>query len=76
MRLLQPIASMLLLTGLLCHAAQVGSLEATQYLPLIALDYQAMTTFAAGSPASQAAPAAIQNVSGFPKDLPSHSAAR
>jgi predicted transglutaminase-like cysteine proteinase len=54
----------------------VNSLEATQYLPLIALDYQAMTTFAAGSPATQEAPAAIQNISGFPKDLPSRSAAR
>jgi len=54
----------------------VNSLEATQYLPLIALDYQAMTTFAAGSPAPQEAPAAIQNISGFPTDLPSRSAAR
>jgi predicted transglutaminase-like cysteine proteinase len=54
----------------------VNSLEATQYLPLIALDYQAMTTFAAGSPAPQEAPAAIQNISGLPKDLPSRSAAR
>ena len=43
----------------------VNSLEATQYRPLIALDYQAMTTFAAGSPAPQEAPAAIQNISGF-----------
>src|SRR5215469_1716667 len=31
----------------------VNSLEATQYQPLIALDYQAMTTFAAGSPTSE-----------------------
>ena len=54
----------------------VNSLEAAQYRPLIALDYQAMTTFAAGSPAPQEAPAAIQNISGFPKDLPSRSAAR
>jgi predicted transglutaminase-like cysteine proteinase len=43
----------------------VNSIEATQYRPLIALDYQAMTTFAAGSPAPQEAPAAIQNISGF-----------
>jgi hypothetical protein len=54
----------------------VNSLEATQYLPLIAFDYQAMTTFAAGSPAPQEVPAAIQNISGFPTDLPSRSAAR
>ena len=54
----------------------VNSLEATQYLPLIAFDYQAMSKFAAGSPALQEAPAAIQNISGFPKDLPSRSAAR
>ena len=54
----------------------VNSLEATQYLPLIALDYQAMTTFAAGSRAPQEAPAAIQTISGFPKDLPSRSVAR
>jgi len=54
----------------------VNSLEATQYLPLIAFDYQAMTTFAAGSPAPQEVPAAIQNISGFPADLPSRSAAR
>ena len=54
----------------------VSSLEATQYLPLIALDDQTMTTFAAGSAAPQEAPAAIQNISGFPKDLPSRSAAR
>src|SRR6516162_6453882 len=54
----------------------VNSLEATQYLPLIALDYQAMTTFAAGSPAPQEAPAAIQNISSVPKDLPSRSVAR
>jgi len=43
----------------------VNSLEATQYRPLIALDYQAMTTFAAGSPAPQEAPAAIQNILDF-----------
>jgi len=54
----------------------VNSLEATQYLPLIALDDQAMTTFAAGSPASQEAPAAIANISSLPKDLPSRSVAR
>ena len=54
----------------------VNSLEATQYRPLIALDDHAMTTFAAGSPAPQEAPAAIQNISGFPKDLPSRPAAR
>ena len=54
----------------------VNSLEATQYLPLIAFDYQVMTTFAAGSPAPREVPAAIQNISGFPKDLPSRSAAR
>ena len=54
----------------------VNSLEATQYLPLIAFDYQAMTTFAAGSSAPQEAPAAIQNISVFPKDLPSRSATR
>jgi predicted transglutaminase-like cysteine proteinase len=53
----------------------VNSLEATQYRPLIALDDHAMTTFAAGSPAPPEAPAAIQNISGFPKDLPSRSAA-
>jgi hypothetical protein len=52
------------------------ALEAAQYRPLIAFDYQAMTTFAAGSPAPQEVPAAIQNISGFPKDLPSRSAAR
>jgi len=54
----------------------VNSLEATQYQPLIALDYHAITTFAAGSSALQEVPAAIQNSSGFPKDLPSRSAAR
>jgi predicted transglutaminase-like cysteine proteinase len=54
----------------------VNSLEATQYLTLIAFDYQAMTTFAAGSPAPQEVPAAIQNISGFPADLASRSAAR
>ena len=54
----------------------VNSLEATQYQPLIALDYHAITTFAAGSSALQELPAAIQNSSGFPKDLPSRSAAR
>jgi hypothetical protein len=54
----------------------VNSFEATQYRPLIALDYHAMTTFAGGSPASQKGPAAIQNISGFPKELPSRSAAR
>ena len=54
----------------------VNSLEATQYLPLIAFDYQAMTTFAAGSPASQQAPAAIANISSLPKDLPSRSVTR
>jgi predicted transglutaminase-like cysteine proteinase len=52
----------------------VNSHEATQYRPLIALDYHAMTTFAAGSP-EQEAPAAIQNI-GFSKDLPSRSAPR
>jgi len=56
--------------------AMVNSLEATQYRPLIALDDRAMTTFAAGSPAPQEAPAAIQNISGFPTDLPSRSTAR
>ena len=56
--------------------AMVNSLEATQYRPLIALDYHATTTFAAGSPALREAPAAIQNISGFPQDLPSRSAAR
>ena len=54
----------------------VNSLEATQYQPLIALDYHAITTFAAGSPALQQVPAAIQNISGFPEDLQSRSAAR
>ena len=54
----------------------VNSLEATQYQPLIALDYHAMTTFAAGSWAPQEPPAAIQNISSFFKDLPSRSAAR
>ena len=54
----------------------VNSLEATQYRPLIALDYHAITTFAAGSPALQEAPAAIQNISGLSKDLPSRSAPR
>ena len=54
----------------------VNSLEATQYRPLIAVDYHCITTFAAGSPALQEAPAAIQNISGFPKDLPSRSVAR
>jgi predicted transglutaminase-like cysteine proteinase len=54
----------------------VNSLEATQYLPLIALDYHAITTFAAGSSALQEGPAAIQNISHFPKDLPNRSAAR
>jgi predicted transglutaminase-like cysteine proteinase len=54
----------------------VNSLEATQYRPVIALDYHAITTFAAGSPALQEVPAAIQNISGFSKDLPSLSAAR
>jgi hypothetical protein len=54
----------------------VNSLEAAQYRPLIAFDYQAMTTFAAGSSAPQEAPAAIQNISVFPKDLPSRSATR
>jgi predicted transglutaminase-like cysteine proteinase len=54
----------------------VNSLEATQYRPLIALDYHAITTFAAGSPALQEAPAAIQNISGLSKDLPSRWAPR
>jgi predicted transglutaminase-like cysteine proteinase len=54
----------------------VNSLEATQYRPLIALDYHAITTFVAGSSALQEGPAAIQDVSDFPKDLPSRSAAR
>jgi hypothetical protein len=54
----------------------VNSFEATQYRPLIALDYHAITTFAAGSPVPQGAPAAILNISGFPQDLPSRSAAR
>jgi predicted transglutaminase-like cysteine proteinase len=54
----------------------VNSLEATQYQPLIALDYHAITTFAAGSWAPQEPPAAIQNISSFFKDLPSRSAAR
>jgi predicted transglutaminase-like cysteine proteinase len=54
----------------------VNSLEATQYRPLIALDYHAITTLVAGSPAPQDAPAAIQNISGFPKGLPSRSVAR
>jgi len=54
----------------------VSSLEATQYQPLIAFDYHAITTFAAGSSALQEGPAAIQDVSDFPKDLPSRSAAR
>jgi predicted transglutaminase-like cysteine proteinase len=54
----------------------VNSLEATQYRPLIALDYHAITTLAARSPAPQEAPAAIQNTSGVPKDLPSRSVAR
>jgi predicted transglutaminase-like cysteine proteinase len=53
----------------------VNSLEATQYRPLIALDYHAITTFVAGSSALQEGPAAIQNISDFP-DLPSRSAAR
>jgi hypothetical protein len=56
--------------------AMVNSLEATQYRPLIALDDRAMTTFAAGSLAPLEAPAAIQNISGFAKDLPSRSTAR
>src|SRR5215813_4246103 len=54
----------------------VNSVEATQYRPLIALDYHAITTFAAGSPAPPEVPAAIQNISGFAKDLPSRPAAR
>ena len=54
----------------------VNSLDATQYRPLIALDDHAMTTFAAGSPAPSEAPAAIQSISGFAKDLPSRPAAR
>lgn len=54
----------------------VNSLEATQYQPLIALDYHAITTFAAGPPALQEAPAAIQNISGFPQAGPSRSEAR
>ena len=54
----------------------VNSLEATQYQPLIALDSHAITTFAAGSPAPQEVPAAIQNISDSPKDMPSRSAAR
>jgi predicted transglutaminase-like cysteine proteinase len=54
----------------------VNSLEATQYQPMIALDYHAITTFAAGSPALQEVPAALQNISGFPEDLPSRSVAR
>jgi predicted transglutaminase-like cysteine proteinase len=54
----------------------VNSLEATQYRPLIALDYHAITTLVAGSPAPQGAPAAIQNISGFPKDMPGRSVAR
>ena len=54
----------------------VNSLEATQYQPLIALDYHAITTFAAGPPVLQEAPAAIQNISGFPQARPSRSEAR
>ena len=54
----------------------VNSLEATQYQPLIALDYHAITTFAAGPPALREAPAAIQNISGLSQALPSRSAAR
>jgi predicted transglutaminase-like cysteine proteinase len=54
----------------------VNRLEATQYRPLIALDYHAITTLVAGSPAPQDAPAAIQNISGVPKDVPSRSVAR
>src|SRR5262245_29519762 len=54
----------------------VNRLEATRYRPLIALDYHAVTTLAAGSPAQQDAPAAIQNISVFPKDVPSRSVAR
>src|SRR5262249_23285980 len=54
----------------------VNSLEATQYRPLIALDYHAITTLATGSPAPQDAPAAIQNISAFPKDVPSRSVTR
>jgi predicted transglutaminase-like cysteine proteinase len=54
----------------------VNSLEATQYRPLIALDDHAMTTLAAGSPAPQGAPAATQNISGLPKDVPGRSVAR
>jgi hypothetical protein len=53
----------------------VNSLEATQYRPLIALDSDATTTFAAGSPALQEVPAAIRNISDSPKDMPSPSAA-
>jgi hypothetical protein len=47
----------------------VNSLEATQYRPLIALVSHAITTFAAGSPAPQEAPAAIQNISDSPKEM-------
>jgi hypothetical protein len=54
----------------------VNSLEASQYRPLIALDDQAMTTFAAGSPTPQEAPAAIANISSFSKDPPGRSVAR
>jgi hypothetical protein len=54
----------------------VNSLEATQYRPLIALDDHAMTTFAAGSPTPQEAPAAIANISSFSKDPPGRSVAR
>ena len=54
----------------------VNSREATQYRPLIALDDHAIATPAAGSAAPQEIPAAIANISGFAKDLPSRSAAR
>lgn len=54
----------------------VNSLEATQYRPLIALDDKAMTTFAAGPPTPQGAPAAIANISSFSKDPPGRSVAR
>ena len=54
----------------------VNSLEATQYRPLIALDYHAITTFAGAPPALQEVPAAIKNISGFSKDLPSRSPPR
>src|SRR5262249_47977465 len=54
----------------------VNSLKPTKYRPLFAWEHHAMTTFLAGSPPPQGAPAAIANISSFSKAPPGRSVAR